>query len=417
MSPLEDRLREALTERASLAPIDPDAWEKTVARSRRRFRSSRFQPGFIIPLAAAAAVVAIVVAAISLTGGPGTLSTPRPGADTTPHSLPSSVPASSVPASSVPTPDPMNTGVLGTAPSGSQSPPHDVNAKFLYHTVPPATAIVGARLTSGSESAEVWVWLGYTGTGSNGARQLNLCWLDDDGRYYGGGTCAPSGPVGSLSDIAGEGTLRIGLAPEDTSSVSVTLPTGATVSATVVSGRGFPGKVWLVNYPSNDAAQISYRNAAGKAVGHRLIPGLLSFLPPGHSSGIPVFGYSGGTVTAYLNSGKLGFWGSTGSTSYARTIGQAPLSAFSGWFDAQAYFGSAPADVARVVLRVPDGQEYGVRTIAAWPGSGIRLWGSITIPGDTQLPQDSTVITYNAAGHILRKVSLGTLTASQIPLY
>jgi hypothetical protein len=412
MNTLEDRLREALTERASLAPIDPDAWEKTVARSRRRFRASRFQPGIIIPLAAAAAVVAIVVAAISLTGGPGTLSTPRPGADATPRGIPSSVPVTSVP-----TPNPMDTGVLGTAPPGPQSPPHDVNAEYLYHMAPPATAIVGARLTSGSESAEVWVWLGYSGTGSHGASQLTLCWLDEDGRYYGGGTCGSTEPSASLGDIEGEGTLRIGLAPKDTSSVIATLPTGATVSATVVSGRGFPGKVWLVNYPSNDAAQISYRNAAGQTVGHGLIPGMLSFLPPGHSSGIPVFSYSGGTVTAYLNDGKLGFWGSTGSTSYSKTISQAPLSAFSGWFYAQTYFGSAPADVTRVVLRVPDGQEYSVRTIAAWPGSGIRLWGAITIPGNTQRPQNSMVITYNAAGHVLQQVTLGTLTASQIQLY
>jgi len=411
MNTLEDRLREALTERASLAPIDPDAWEKTVARSRRRFRSSRFQPGIIIPLAAAAAVVAIVVAAISLTGGPGTISTPRPGADATPRGIPSSVPVTSAP-----TPNPMDTGVLGTAPPGPQSPPHDVNAEYLYHMVPPATAIVGAHLKSGSESALVWVWLGYDDSGGNGARQLNLCWLDEDGRYYGGGTCGPI-QVANMGDIQGEGTLRIGLAQKDTSSVTATLPTGATASATVVSGRGFPGKVWLVNFPSNDAAQISYRNAAGQPAGQGLIPGMLSFLPPGHSSGIPVFGYSGGTVTAYLNDGKLGFWGSTGSTTYAKTISQAPLSAFAGWFNAQEYFGSVPADVTRVVLRVPDGQEYSVRTIAAWPGSGIRLWGPITIPGNTQRPQNSMVITYNAAGQVLQQVTLGSLTASQVQLY
>jgi hypothetical protein len=412
MSTLEDRLREALTERASLAPIDPDAWEKTVARSRRRFRSSRFQPGFIIPLAAAAAVTTIVVAAVSLTGGPGTLSAPHPGADATPRGLPSSAPATSVPA-----PDPMNTGVLGTAPPGPQSPPHDANAENLYHIVPPTTAIVGARLTSGSESAEVWVWLGYGGTGSNGARQLNLCWLDEDGRTYGGGTCGPAQPAQGSGYAAGEGTLRIGLAPKTTASATAKLPTGQEVRCTVVSGRGFPGKVWLVNFPFTDSAQISYRDAAGQETGSTLIQGLLSFLPPGHSSGIPAFRYAGGTVTAYLSDGKLGFWGSNGSTSYAKTISQAPLSAFSGWFDAQAYFGSAPADVTRVVLRVPDGQEYSVRTIAAWPGSGIKLWGTITIPGGTQLPQDSMVITYNAAGQVLRKVSLGTLTASQIQLY
>jgi len=38
MNTLEDRLREALAERATLSPVDPDAWDKTVARSHRRRR-------------------------------------------------------------------------------------------------------------------------------------------------------------------------------------------------------------------------------------------------------------------------------------------------------------------------------------------------------------------------------------------
>ena len=86
MNALEDRLREALAERAAHCPIDPDAWDKTVARSRRRIRlarPARFPAGFA---AAAAAVVAIVVTATAVTGGltgghssPGQQSTrPRP---------------------------------------------------------------------------------------------------------------------------------------------------------------------------------------------------------------------------------------------------------------------------------------------------------------------------------------------------
>jgi hypothetical protein len=34
MNTIEDRLREAMRERAMHFPIDPDAWERTVARNR-----------------------------------------------------------------------------------------------------------------------------------------------------------------------------------------------------------------------------------------------------------------------------------------------------------------------------------------------------------------------------------------------
>ena len=36
MNTVEDRLREALRERAGHSPVDPDAWSRTVARSRMR---------------------------------------------------------------------------------------------------------------------------------------------------------------------------------------------------------------------------------------------------------------------------------------------------------------------------------------------------------------------------------------------
>ena len=60
MNTIEDRLRDALRERAAHSPIDPDAWARTVARSRRRPGRAPGWSKFMIPLAAAAAVVAIV---------------------------------------------------------------------------------------------------------------------------------------------------------------------------------------------------------------------------------------------------------------------------------------------------------------------------------------------------------------------
>src|SRR5215471_12282355 len=70
MSTIEDQLRDALTERARHSPVHPDAWEQTLARTRRRPRSGAWAR-YVIPAAAAAAVLAIVAAATVLTGHGG----------------------------------------------------------------------------------------------------------------------------------------------------------------------------------------------------------------------------------------------------------------------------------------------------------------------------------------------------------
>jgi hypothetical protein len=56
MNTVEDRLRDALRERARHSPVDPDAWSRTVARSRAPWWRPR-RAGFLAPLAAAAAIV------------------------------------------------------------------------------------------------------------------------------------------------------------------------------------------------------------------------------------------------------------------------------------------------------------------------------------------------------------------------
>lgn len=87
MNTIEDRLRDALRERARHSPIDPDAWEQTVARVRRPVRA-RAWSRFIVPVAAAAAVVAIVAGATVLTGHEGLGAGPglrRPALRIRPH--------------------------------------------------------------------------------------------------------------------------------------------------------------------------------------------------------------------------------------------------------------------------------------------------------------------------------------------
>jgi len=74
-------------------------------------------------------------------------------------------------------------------------------------------------------------------------------------------------------------------------------------------------------------------------------------------------------------------------------------------------FGYAHADVSRVVLRLPSGQQVSTSTFAAgWPGSEVRLW-AVSIPSDTwqdgQAKPTITATGYDAAGHVVGQVQLG----------
>ncbi len=74
-------------------------------------------------------------------------------------------------------------------------------------------------------------------------------------------------------------------------------------------------------------------------------------------------------------------------------------------------FGYAHADVSRVVLRLPSGQQVSTSTFAAgWPGSEVRLW-AVSIPSDTwqdgQAKPTITATGYDAAGRVVGQVQLG----------
>jgi hypothetical protein len=59
--------------------------------------------------------------------------------------------------------------------------------------------------------------------------------------------------------------------------------------------------------------------------------------------------------------------------------------------------GWAPANAARLVLRLADGKTFAAPTIAGWRGSGLRLWGVRRLPADAE-SQKAAVIAYNAKG-------------------
>ncbi len=199
MNALEDLLRETLAERATLSPIDPDAWDKTVARSRRR-RRLRWQwparTGLLVPAAAAATVAAIAVAATLLTGHGGLSG--APGAKPT-----------------------------GPATSGTSSPvpPPPGRNYLVLREIPPVTPFVRIKLSADGHAVSTYLWFGYVpGYASAG---IALCEVNDGGVYDGYSACTsgrlPAGVLARSAATDGSGLIRLGVtAPQVASVTAVT---------------------------------------------------------------------------------------------------------------------------------------------------------------------------------------------------
>jgi hypothetical protein len=252
MNTLEDRLRETLAERAQCSPIDPDAWDKTIGRRRKRSRRGQlswpawFRSGLVLPVAAAATVAAIILTATSLAG-----STSRSG-----------------PATSSASPAGGGTPAVPT-PSGAPAPPGRNN--YLIQTTPPVTAIVPVKSTSGRQPTWTFLWFGYMK--SDRAEGIMLCSVTDGGNYYGSGGCAPIQSQAQKGFVEGTGSITLGVAARQVIRASALLSSGRSVTGTVAYGAGFPDKVWLVNYPTASTARIVLRDAAGNEVTHLTVTG------------------------------------------------------------------------------------------------------------------------------------------------
>ena len=392
MNTIEDRLRDALRERARHSPIDPDAWEQTVARVRRPVRA-RAWSRFIVPVAAAAAVVAIVAGATVLTGHEGLGAGPgRPA---------------SASASDSATPAPPGPG------------------DYLIQQNPPVSAIVRVKMRIDGQTTWTFVWLGYLkGHRSQG---LNLCSVTDGGSFYGSGGCGPAQiPARQVAVYSGgAGSIRMGVSVRQVTSVTAQLSGGRSAAGVVVSARGFPGKVWLVNYPSADNAQIVFRDARGTEIGHLTRTGNPPFPSRPRSGGLVVFYYPAGVVdakpgwmTAYLlRDGRVGFWSSDNADSVVSlkpASGPPTVELIGGDYlhgsPLVEFYGYAHESVARVVLRLAGSKQYGAQTFAGWPGSGLRLW-AFSVPTHlfTSTSRRKDVMTgYDAAGHIVWQMRLGS---------
>ena len=383
MNALEDRLREALAERAAHSPIDPEAWDKTVARSRRRIRLAGpgwFPAGFVIPAAAAVAVVAIVVAAAAVTGG-------LTGGRGSPGQQPSG---------------PATAGQHGPKPPGK-----DVLA---VRDIPPVTPFVKAKFFADRHTVWDFWWFGYV----PGYARLGiaLCQYNQGGTYDGWSGCTSGAlPAGTLARSAatdGSGWIRVGVSAPQVTSVKAVLPGGQAVAGVVKAVHGVPYKVWALTYPVEDAARIVFGDAAGHQVTQLALPSGDIPVParPG-TGGIRIYKYAGRWVTAYRISGdRIGFWWESNSSFSELPVSKAPLSAETAIQGPPYWYGYAPAGASRVTIRLADGQQYSSSTRPGWPGSGISFWGPVGPVNRAPDALDTIVITYDAAGHLLQEVPL-----------
>jgi hypothetical protein len=394
MNTIEDRLRDALRERASHSPVDdPDAWSRTVARSRRRTVRIGGWSRFMIPAAAAAAVVAIVVGATALTGGgPGG---PRGGSGAT--------------------------GSSSASPTASGAPAPPGPGDYLIQQDPPVSAIIPVKLTTGKQTTWTFVWFGRMK--SDPGEGIQVCSVTDGGSYYGSGGCGSPGLQAQQGFVEGTGTIRLIVSDRQVTSVVALLPADRSAAGVVAFGRGFPDKVWLVNFPGQDNATIILRNAAGHVVKQLSITGEYPVPAQPRSGGIALFSYpagsmaaKAGSVTAYLLPGRLegidgqivGFWQSDSSSVISNVPVSGPQTVVNcggSWIRGATvveYFGYAHENVARFVLRLADGRQYSAQTTAAWAGSGVRLWHfAVPVKAASFEPAGQAMLGYDAAGKVV----------------
>jgi hypothetical protein len=393
MNTLEDKLREALAERATLSPIDPDAWDKTQARGRRRLRWFRpARTGLLVPAAAAAAVAAAAIAASTLAGHVGSGGSMGRG----------------------PAAKPSRSAISSTSPS-VPAPPGKNDPRV--REIPPVTPFVPIKMFADRHWVSDFLWFGYLP--GNADAGLALCQVNRGGFYDGFSACGrgslPAGALARSTGTDGSGWIRLGITAAQVTSISAVQQDGHTVHGVVDPVPGLPYKVWAVSYPVDPSARLVFSDAAGHEVTHLDMPGS----PPTPSrpdhGGIPLFRYGSDMMTAYrISGGQIGFWWGADTIVSDIPAGEPALRVMetvsirgsSGGLTPADWFGYAPAGTARVVLRLADGRQFSSATVPGWPGSGVVFWGPLTLPHRISMPDDIMVITYDAAGHILHKVPL-----------
>ncbi|HEY6297343.1 MAG TPA: hypothetical protein VIX15_16920 [Streptosporangiaceae bacterium] len=451
MNTVEDRLRDALRERADHSPVSTGAWERVLTRTRRRrafrlgghARSARY----VIPALAAAAVAGVIIVANVIAG-----QLPSPSATPGGGGIRPSTPS---PSASGPSPQ------LGVGRLSAQVPPRAV---LSYQYSPEGKKIVAS------------FWLGYRnqkfwfGNVSPGLQLCSAVFSIYTTQQPEHGTAGPEQPVtdgsgqafcraapqlaagqvvqvtGGLNAGDGSGAFatlstRSGIAAAPVASVTAVLPDGRTFAGVVGTGRGFTFKVWSVTYPPQGVVRLVFRDPSGHELASLTRPAVPALLVPPPAarpgSGAVIFLVAGSSIRAYLVDGHVGFWTvpsgwyayaplqTTGIISGYRAdrgpalagllipsgrIGQGtaqdpfrPVSEFVGYAD---------AGVAKVVLRVHGTHGWTQLTASTlrtnWPGTTVRLW-YVAAPAHAYYDTSSDVATaYNAAGQVVAVVHLGT---------
>jgi hypothetical protein len=381
MNTIEDRLREALRERARYSPVDPDAWERTIARTRRTRRTrptrTRARAGawsrFLIPVAAAAAVVAIIAGAAAMTGHLG------------------------------------SRGRASQAAEPSIPPPLNRN-DYLIEQDPPVSEIVKTTISAGGQVKSVYLWFARM-KGGHGTVLCSEIWLK---QTVDAAVCQSVQLSAQRVAVftAADNTILLGASSIQVASVRAQLPGGQEVAGRVFSGRGFPAKVWLVSAPVEGHTEVVFGNAAGRQIGQLSFAGGSAF-PPAGPGGITVFRNQNGSATAYLAGGRVEV-SSTGVPQAAFATQQASGPPEVGVFTSQdaspptwlEFYGYAHENVARVTVRLADGRQVGTKTFPGWKGSGIRLW-AVAAPAHLPLRLRYVVLAYDAAGHVVWQLTFG----------
>ncbi len=383
MSTIEDRLRDALTERARHSPVHPGAWEQTLARTRPRPRSGAWAR-YGIPAAAAATVVAIVAAATVLTGhggldgGHGSQSgSPRRG---------------------------------GTAQAALPAPL--TRKDYLIQQDPPVSQVVRVQAGTAGQAQWVYVWFarmkGGQGTVlcSEVRAGTNLEWADCETVALSAGQVAVP--------TAGFPAFLLGASGPQVASVAVQRP-GHGSAGRLISGRGFPARVWLASVQLASGETIVFRDATGRQVGRLAVNRLIPALARPRHGGITVFRNQTGTATAYLIGGRVDIWSTATPQEFISVLpASAPPALSAVLFGVPAvgparsseFYGYAHGNVAKVTLRLASGKLLTARTFPGWPGSGIRLWAVPGPAGVTRQP-NYVALAYDAADRIVGQVTSG----------
>jgi hypothetical protein len=438
---IEERLRGALATHAESFSASPDAWqrieEKGTARAGLRLRRNGTgwlarHSSFVIPAAAAAAVVAVALGAVALPHGlSGTGSSADHGAKAR-----------------------SSTGKVWRIPRQLPGPPDQ-----LIVSDPPTGAIINLKVTS-SITTYAWIgqpspryWFPYITTVAEFCHEV-------DGPHGGEGYCwpvsalnvTPAHPAYVVDNNANAGPGPMdpgsptitGVARPNVTSVTAVLPDGRRFHAVISTGLGnSPDKAWSVALPAEKGTKLIFTGAAGQILTEISTaappgPSVLNLPRPAHG-GVTVFHYpssgtlQGGIVYGYLVDGYVAFF--TSETTEALPFGGAisphpaaghptappaieglvapfRLACTSVCHETSiTAFGYAHADVAKVVIRLLRGGQVATDTFrAGWPGSDLRLW-QVTLP-DSVWPADGsqpklTATAYDATGHSLEQIQLG----------